>query len=257
MTTVRNKLRFSVTEWSFFKDGYVPETFYRRLKEIGIEAVEMAPEKRWTPARNAGLELLNIAGPGMTVGLNRCENHEELLPDIAEMIADADDNKIDQIIVFSGNRVGQSDAEGKEHCVEALKELAPLAEKAGVTLAFEMLGSDDHPDYEADRSLFGFDIVRAVKSPAVKVLYDIYHMHLMGEDVCADILENLDIVAHIHVAEAKGRSIPVAKGGIDYSTIVKLVSDAGYSGYWGLEFIPQRDPLEELKETVDLFRSFD
>jgi hypothetical protein len=35
------------------------------------------------------------------------------------------------------------------------------------------------------------------------------------------------------------------------------VSYAGYSGCWGLEFIPQRDSIEELKETVDLFRSFE
>jgi hydroxypyruvate isomerase len=251
-----NKLQFSATEWSFFKTGFPPEDFYRRLVQIGIGAVEMAPEERWTAAKKAGLKLLNIAAPGMTNGLNRVENHDSLLPTIAEMITDAGDNQIAQIVVFSGNRVGQSDCEGKENCEAGLRELAPLAEKSGVTLILEMLCTNDHPDYQADRSSFGFDVARAINSPAVKVLYDIYHMHWMEEDVMADITENLDLIAHIHVAEKNKRSKPVAHGGIDYSSIFKKINDAGYCGYWGLEFIPQGNPLEELKEAVDLFRSF-
>jgi len=251
-----SKLRFSATEWSFFKSGLVPDDFYKRLVQIGIEAVEMTPEERWTPATKAGLKLLNIAAPGMTSGLNRLENHDALLPAIAEMITDAGDNGIAQIIVFSGNRVGQSDCQGKENCVVGLRELAPLAERAGVILALEMLCTKDHADYQADRSFFGFDVAREIDSPAVKVLYDIYHMHCMGEDVAEDIRENLDLIAHIHVAEEAKRSKPVARGGIDYATLFKSISAAGYSGYWGLEFIPQGNPLDELKEAVDLFRAF-
>jgi hydroxypyruvate isomerase len=251
-----SKLRFSATEWSFFKDGFVAKDFYKRLVQIGIAAVEMTPEVRWTAATGAGLKLLNIAAPGMANGLNRLENHDALLPAISDMIIDAAENKIAHIIVFSGNRIGQSDCEGKENCIAGLKELAPLAEKSGVTLIFEMLCTKDHPDYQADRSSYGLDIVREINSPAVKVLYDIYHMHWMGEDVVADITDNLEIIAHIHVAEKIKRSKPVARGGIDYRAIVRKVNDAGYSGYWGLEFIPQGDSFDELKETVELFRSF-
>ena len=251
-----SKLRFSATEWSFFKPGFISEDFYKRLVEIGIEAVEMAPEERWTAAKKAGFKLLNIAAPGMTSGLNRLENHDTLLPAIADMITDAGENGIAQVIVFSGNRVGQSDCEGKENCAAGLRELAPLAERSGVTLIFEMLCTKDHPDYQADRSSFGFDIARAINSPAVKVLYDIDHMHCTGEDVSADVTENLDLIAHIHVAEKKKRSKPVARGGIDYAALFRKINAAGYGGYWGLEFIPQGNSLDELKEAVDLFRSF-
>jgi len=251
-----SNLRFSVPEWSFWKDGFVAEQFYSQLKQMGVEAVEMTPPDRWPAARNAGLKLLNIAALGLGGSLNRCEQHEELLPCIEEQINLAKKNGISQVILFSGNRLGMSDFEGKQNCIAGIKELAPLAEKAGVTLVFEMLGSKDHPDYQADRSVFGFDIAREVDSPAVKVLYDIYHMYLMGEDVCADIIENLDVVAHIHVAEAQKRSRPVIGGKIDYAPIVKKISSAGYKGCWGLEFIPEGDGMAELKQTVELFRSF-
>ena len=50
-----------------------------------MDGVEMVPPERHTPARSAGLEILNTAGPGMQKGLNRRENHAELLPQIRRM----------------------------------------------------------------------------------------------------------------------------------------------------------------------------
>ena len=249
-------INLSAPDWCFFRDHLDADAYYRRLAEQGVTGVEMVDPRRWDAARRAGLAITNLPAPGMTRGLNRRELHAEILPEIREAIALAQANAIPAVIVFSGNREGLDDATGVANCVAGLRQLAPVAEAAGVTLLFEMLCAMNHPDYQADRSAFGFSVVRAVASPAVKALYDIYHMFRMGDDVLGDIVHHLDLIGHLHVAESPRRSIPVPGGEIPYATLVPAVLQAGYTGYWGLEFIPQGDPLAEIADASARFRAW-
>jgi hydroxypyruvate isomerase len=136
----------------------------------------------------------------------------------------------------------------------ALKQLAGDAERAGVTLIFEMFNDQDHPDYQADHSAYGFDVVKTVGSSHVKVLYDIYHMSRMNENVIVDITKNLSLIAHLHTAEKPRRSFPQRDGAISYGTIVPAVMAAGYQGFWGLEFVVQGDVMTELRTAVATFQ---
>ncbi|MFA6294085.1 MAG: sugar phosphate isomerase/epimerase family protein [Victivallales bacterium] len=251
------KIKFSAADWSYVaKSGLTPEKYYSELRKIGYEAVEMTSPANMKAARDAGLQIINMGAPGMTKGLNRLENHAELLPQIRNTISEAKKEKIPYVIIFSGNREGQPDAEGIKNCITGIEKVIGDASKAGVTLIFEMLNSFEHADYQADNSAYGFTIAKKFNSPSLKVLYDIYHMERMGEDSVKDIVGNLGLVAHIHVAESPKRTIPLPDGKIRYREIVKKVSDAGYSGFWGMEFLPGADVLGELKTAAQDFSSF-
>jgi len=247
------KLNLSTPDWCFFKPGYKATEYYRSLARIGYTGVEMVDPARWQATRDAGLSILNMSGPGMTEGLNRVENHPTLLPALIAAIKEAGRNGIGQLIVFSGNRGGQDRVIGLDNCVRGISTLVPHARQHRVTLAFEMLNSFDHVDYMADSSAFGFDLVRAVASPAVKVVYDIYHMHRMGEDVIADMVANLPHIAHVHVAGAPRRDFPGAGQEIDYASIVRRIHAEGYCGSWGMEFLPVGGSLAELREAARIF----
>jgi hydroxypyruvate isomerase len=256
------KLRFSAADWCYLKDGSDATEYYPGLKSAGVSAVEMVSVERRAAARAAGLPVIDLSGPGMVEGLNRRENHEALVPEIEAAIQAARSDGIPNLIVFSGNRFGSPDDEGIEACVEAFRLLAPVAEKAGVTLLFEMLCAMDHPGYQADSSAYGFSVVERVASPGLRVLYDIYHMYRMGENVIDDLIANLPIIGHIHVAESPLRDLPVPGGAIDYPAIVGKVMDAGYDGYWGLEFLPRSgsfgtpgsDVYDEIAAAISYFR---
>lgn len=250
-----NPMEFSAPDWCFFKEGMDAAKYYNGLKVLGIDVAEMVPGPRRAAARAAGLEILNLIGPGMTKGLNRRENHSELVPKIREAIAEARQEKIPHVILFSGNREGQPDAEGIGNCRRALEQLLPEAESAGVTLTFEMFNLFNHPDYQADSSAYGVALSQVLPSPAFKLLYDIYHMERMKDDTAAIIPPNLSRIAHLHVAAAPERDRPQAGGQIQYEKIIPAVMSAGYQGYWGLEFVPQGDPLVELKQARDYLQS--
>jgi hydroxypyruvate isomerase len=246
-------MKLSAPDWCFYKEDMEPAAYYEKLGELGYSGVEMVDPARWPAARAAGLEILNLAAPGIERGLNRRQHHPELVLQIRGLIALAGENDIPHIIVYSGARAGQPDEEGIKICRECIEQLLPDASKAGVTLVFEMLNTCDHPDHQASRSSFGFALADKVSSPRLRILYDIYHMERMGDDGAADIIAHLPLISHLHVAQSPGRDSPGAAGEIRYDDIVPRVVAAGYKGWWGMEFVPGPEAMAELAEAAALF----
>jgi hydroxypyruvate isomerase len=252
-----SQMRFSAADWCFVKkSGLSAEKYYSELRRIGYEAVEMTWSGHRAAARAAGLEVINLCGPGMQKGLNRREHHAELLPQIRQSIAEAATDRVPYVVLFSGNRDGQADAEGIRNCVAGIEQLVGDAAQAGVTLLFEMLNSFEHADYQANSSAYGFEVVKRIHSPALKIVYDIYHMERMGENSIKDVTGNLNLIPHLHVAESPARTVPLAEGNIRYREIVGKIARAGYAGYWGMEFLPGDDVLGDLRTALTEFTSF-
>ncbi len=134
----------------------------------------------------------------------------------------------------------------------ALAEAVRLAEAADFTLLLEPLNTVvDHPGYYLDSSTEGVAIVRAIGSPNLKLLYDVYHMQIMEGNVLATIEKQLDCIGHFHGAGVPGRS-ELFDNELDYRTIVRRIEALGYQGTFGLEYFPQMpDHLESLKRNLD------
>ncbi len=128
--------------------------------------------------------------------------------------------------------------------LQGLRALAPLAEKAGITLLLEPLNIRvDHPGYFLNRSAVGFELVRAVGSDHVKLLFDIYHMQVMEGNIIHSLTHNLDVIGHVHVADVPGRHQP-GTGELNYANIFAALRQAGYDRYVGFELDPTT-PSEE------------
>jgi hydroxypyruvate isomerase len=134
--------------------------------------------------------------------------------------------------------VSLSNEEKFRSAVEGLCALADRAEDAGVVLLLEPLNTVlDHRGCFLDRSRIGFEIIRQVGRPQVKLLYDIYHMSMMGEDTLAEIESNLNLIGYLHVADVPGRHQP-GTGKIDYGAIADGLRRARFQGFIGMEFFP-------------------
>src|SRR4051812_43234012 len=108
---------------------------FKALYAMGYRGVELAPQNTWDKFREMGFTIVTTGGHGpLTVGLSHKENHASALDSIRGNLELAKQYEIPFLIVFSGNRNGISEAAGAANCIEALSEIAPEAEAAGVTL---------------------------------------------------------------------------------------------------------------------------
>lgn len=122
--------------------------------------------------------------------------------------------------------------------VDGLREIAPLAEKAGVTLVLEPLNNlVDHAGYWLKYAETGFQVVREVNSPNIKLLFDIYHQQVTEGNIIERLTGNLDAIGHVHVADVPGRHEP-GTGELNYQVILNQLRNAGYDRFVGLEFDP-------------------
>ena len=162
--------------------------------------------------------------------------------------------QVPNVITFFGNRRGMSDEEAIANCVAGLNRVKKIAEDHGVTICVELLNSKvNHKDYQGDRTAFGVDVVKAVGSPRVKLLYDIYHMQIMEGDLIRTIRDNHDV--HRALSHRRRPRPPRARrhaGAQLAAPSAARSSTPGSSGYLAHEFVPTRDPLTSLREAVAL-----
>ncbi len=155
-----------------------------------------------------------------------------------------------RLISGSGNRVaGLPREEAIEAMTAALAMLAPACERAGVTLLLEPFNTRvDHPDYFLDDPYTCLQVLQAVNSPAVRMLFDIYHMQIMSGNIVAFLRENLPYIGHFHLAGVPGRREPDA-GELNYPFILQELDRLGYAGTVGLEYFPSGDAGRSLERT--------
>ena len=146
---------------------------------------------------------------------------------------------LSDVLSGDGSAVGtryRPEEEKIDTMAENLRLLAGHPGAASFTLLLEPLNTAlDHRGCFLNQSARGVEIVRRVDSPRVKLLYDIYHMSMMNEDVLTEINGNLDWIGYFHVADLPGRHQP-GTGGIDYQAVNALLRRARYEGFIGMEF---------------------
>jgi hydroxypyruvate isomerase len=142
----------------------------------------------------------------------------------------------------------------RQSVLGCLKELAPLAEKAGVTLVLEPLNTYvDHAGYFLNHSSMGLELVRAVGSPNIRLLYDVYHMQIMEGNLIPTLTGNLDAIGHVHIADTPGRHEP-GTGEINYAVLLRKLREADYQGYVGCEFAPTIPSTDAAAQALALIR---
>jgi hydroxypyruvate isomerase len=141
--------------------------------------------------------------------------------------------------------VGQKREEQTACILENLERAAPLADAQGCMLTLEVLNHDDNPGYFLNRYAEALDLVREINHPAVRFQLDTYHIQHTAGKVIPAIRAGGDLIGHIQFADWPGRHEP-GTGSLDFEEIRKALSDVGYEGHIGLEYVPLAQGAESL-----------
>ncbi|MFY9610646.1 MAG: TIM barrel protein [Blastocatellia bacterium] len=229
-----------------------------RIKKLGYPAFEFWEWKNkdveaiLRKKNELGLEIATIMGSGWK-HMNSEEARKTFVAEIQASLVTAKRLGVKTLIVTTGfedKRIAR--AEQHANYVTALKAAVPLAEQAQVTLVLEPLNIKvDHPGYYLQTAKEGFEMIDEVGSPALKMLFDIYHHQIMEGNVIADITKNIAKIAHFHIADVPGRHEP-GTGEINYANVFRAIAASGYQGFVGLEYKPSRMADETLREVLKM-----
>jgi len=203
-------------------------------KEIGLEGVQIdagGPAEKLTTSQpevqqryKEAMEKTGVAVASMCLGLL---NGNPLISDprapgwVSDTIDAAANLKAKVILVAFFGRGTLRTQEEKDKAADILKPLAPKAEKAGVILGVEnTLSAEDN-----------IRIVERVKSPAVRVYYDVANSTFGGYDVPKEIRLLGDRICEFHFKD----STLLGQGKVNYSGIRDAVREVGYEGWIILE----------------------
>lgn len=253
----KGRIKQSVMGWCF-KPMPIPDLI-RACAKMGLSAIEGIDKKHYPLAKQLGLGVSLTGSHGFAKGPVTKANHEFCIRKLREGIDTAVQWNAPGVITFTGMReAGLSDQQSFDNCVACWKQVAPYAEEKGINLVLEMLNTRDdshpmkgHPGYFGDDLDRCVEMIKAVDSPRMTLLFDVYHVQIMNGDPIRRFKQCQKYVSHVHTAGNPGRCELDDQQELNYTAIMRAIAETGFSGYVAQEFIPTwEDKLGALRHAV-------
>jgi hydroxypyruvate isomerase len=249
----------SVMLWTVFQE--LPfEQRLEKIAEAGYSAAELVDEfKKWTKQdydrvrrKKRELGMTFDASAGITRSLCDSAQRDALLQEIRDILPRMEELECRRLILLSGDRVsGMSRAQMHASCVEGLKRAEEIAGNASVELLLENIDLEENPKYFLTSVAEGFEIVREVGNPRVKIVYDFFHEQIAEGNLLAKLEKNISLVGLVHIADVPGRHEP-GTGEINYPNIYRKLAELGYNKYIAMEFLPTGDAVTALRSAREI-----
>lgn len=241
----KRRFRIGICEWMTGKRS--PASF-DVAKEIGVDGVQVdlgypGDNMRLTQpqvqqayleaSRKSGLEIASLAIAQMNdIPLKSDPRAEQWVHQSVDVMKAIGVNVVLLAFFFKGDFYAGDytkvtgpktvDKAAMDKVVEILKREAPRAEEAKVTFGIESwLNAEQH-----------LELLDRVKSPAVKVYYDVGNMHVRGYDIYKEIRTLGKKTCEFH---AKDHNNLFGKGQVDFVEVRKAMDDIGFTGWIQLE----------------------
>ncbi len=140
---------------------------------------------------------------------------------------------------------GVSDEEAWSTLVSNLKYAAAELEAVGVKGLIEAINTRDQPGFFIHTTAQTRSLIEEVGHGNLFIQYDFYHMQIMEGDLAPTVKENLDLIAHMQMADTPGRHEP-GTGEINYDYLLPYLDEIGYRGWVGCEYAPLKGTREGL-----------
>jgi L-ribulose-5-phosphate 3-epimerase len=139
------------------------------------------------------------------------------------------------LLAFFANNDLKNDEAGTQNVIQKLKKVMPKAEQMGITFGIESwLSAKEH-----------LYIINEVKSPNLKVYYDVANSNHMGYNIYQEIRElgKQNMICEFH---AKENDFLLGSGRIDFQEVKKCMEEINYKGWIQMEgAVPAGRPMFE------------
>ena len=242
--------------WSFDEDVL----HYRRA---GIPAIGVWRQKLSDFGEDKGLDLLaesdlavsNLMWAGGFTG-SEGRSFREGVEDAVEAIELAGKLKAGCLVIYSGGRAGHTHNHAKRLLVEALKELAPIAEQHNVNLALEPM----HVACAAECTFLtnlkdALEVLGKVAHPRAVLAFDTYHV--AEEPGLLDWIPELaPRIGVVHLGDRKDppncehNRCRLGEGKLPLREIVGALRSAGYNGDYDVQLMGEEIEASDYQDLL-------
>jgi hydroxypyruvate isomerase len=139
------------------------------------------------------------------------------------------------LAVLAGLDPNKEDDPQRAAFVENLRWAAQRAETAEVVLLLESVDRNRLPGMLLHHIADAHEIVAAIDSPSLRLIFDTAHVQAMDGDLIAHLEATWDSIAVVQFADTPGRLEP-GTGEVDFASVLGALKRRGFRGLVELEF---------------------
>ena len=221
------RLGFGTVEF-WWPDGVDLKAISRQLRDLDLQVA-----------------LVNFAAGALAHGerglLNHPERQHEFRANVPVALEFAQQIGCRRLNALVGKLLpGEDRASQMSRVRENLAWACEQAAAAGIEVVVESLNAWENSGYLLTNTAETLAFLASVGAPNLRYQYDCYHMQLMEGNITRTIREHVARIGHIQVADAPHRHQP-GTGELHFPYIFRAIVESGYTGFVGLEFIPDRE----------------
>jgi len=247
---------YTTYRWSFEEDV----THYRAA---GLTAIGVCRRKLSDFGEEKGAELLqelklavsNLYWAGGFTG-SEGRSYRESIEDAREAIQLAGRLRAKALVLYTGARAGHTQNHARRLIVDALKELAAVADRENVDLAIEPMHAGCAGDCTFLTSIAdALHILTLVDHPRVRMVLDTYHVGC-EENLVARLPDLVEHIAVVHLADRKAdpdcnhNRCRLGEGRLPLREIVAALQTAGYDGDYDVELMGEEIETSNYEELI-------
>lgn len=132
--------------------------------------------------------------------------------------------------------------------IEVFSEIGEYCMSQQVCLCLEPNPTEYQCNFITD-SLSGAALVRQVNSPGFRLHLDTAGMHLAGEDTGAAILNNVDVLAHIHLSEPYLGDFSAPH--VAHHQVAEALAAIDWQGWMAIEMRSTATPVQSVQQALE------
>ncbi len=156
---------------------------------------------------------------------------------IDEAIAYATEIHCENIHVMAGF-CSSTDQHAQDTFAANLQYAAQSAATHEKNILIEPLNQYDAPGYHLSTIEDAVAVIERVAEPNLKIMFDCYHLQIMGGDLLRRYKQAASHIGHVQFASVPDRAEPDT-GEINYPWILNELVSLGYTGFFGAEYKPR------------------
>jgi hydroxypyruvate isomerase len=160
-------------------------------------------------------------------------------------------------VITGMERPGWPRGQQRINVIDGLRRAADVLEPTQLMIVIEPLNHwVDHAGYYLVNSDEAAEVMHAVNSPKVRILFDIYHQQISEGNLINNIRRYWDFIGYFQVGDVPGRKEP-GTGEVHWRNVFKAIHEKGYKGILGMEHGLSQPGMDGLMKCFEEYRKAD